>query len=88
LEDHAVHALDLPVRARVRYGNPISVDVVVITESEEFLPRELCAVVDYDGVWDPESVDDVREEKHGLLGFDHGDCPSLHPLRELVHSDK
>ena len=88
MEDHAVCTLDLPVRARVRYGSPINTDVVVVAELEEFLPRELCAVVDYDGVWDPKSVDDVREEQHGLLGFDHDDRPSLHPLCELVHGDK
>ena len=72
----------------VRYGSTISVDVVVVIQPEEFLPRELCAIVDYDGVWDPESVDDVREEQHGLLGFDHGDRPSLYPLCELVHGNK
>jgi len=46
----------------VRYGSPINVDVMVIVEPEEFLPRELCAIVGYDRVWDTESVDDVREE--------------------------
>ena len=54
----------------------------------EFLPCELCTVVGYDGVWDLESVDNVREEQHGLHRFDHGDRPSLYPLCELVHSDK
>ena len=54
----------------------------------EFLPCELCTVVGYDGVWDLESVDNVREEQHGLHRFDHGDRPSLYPLRELVHGDK
>ena len=63
-------------------------DVVVVIESEEFIPHELCTIVDCDGVWDPESVDDVREEQHGLLGFDHGDRPSLYPLCELVHGNK
>ena len=61
---------------------------MVIVEPKEFLPCELCAIVGYDGVWDFESVDDVREEEHGLLRFDHGDRPSLYPLRELVHDDK
>ena len=46
----------------MRYGSPINADVVVVAEPEEFLPRELRAVVGYDGVRDPESVDDVREE--------------------------
>ena len=88
MEDHAVRALNLPVHVGVRYGTPINTDVVVVVEPEEFLPRELCAVVGYDGVRDSESVDDVREEQHGLLGFDHGDQPSLHPLRGLVHGNK
>ena len=72
----------------MRYGSPINEDVVVVVEPEEFLPRELCAVVCYDRVWDPESLDDAHEEQHGLLGFDQGDRPSLYPLRELVHGDK
>jgi len=72
----------------LRYDSPINADVVVIVELEEFLPHELCAVVGYDGVWDRKSVDGVREEQHGLLGFDHSDRSSLYPLRELVHGDK
>ena len=88
MEDHAVRALDLPVRVGVRYGSPINMDSVVIAELEEFLPHELCAVVSYDGVWDPESVDDVREEQHDLLRFRHGDWPSLYPFREPVYGDK
>ena len=72
----------------MRYGSPINADVVVVVEPEEFLPRELCAVVDYDGVWDPKSVDDVREEQHGLLGFDHGDRLSFYPLSKHVYGDK
>ena len=80
--------LDQPVRAGVRYGSPINADVVVIAELEEFLPHELCAIVSYDGVQDSKSVDDVREEQHGMLGFDHGDRPSLYLLCALVHGDK
>ena len=57
-------------------------------ESEELLSGELRAVVRDDGVRDFKSMDDVHEEQHGLLGFDHGDRPSLYPLCELVHSDK
>ena len=33
-------------------------------------------------------MDDVEEEQHGLLGFDHGDRPSLYPLRKFVYGDK
>jgi hypothetical protein len=41
--------------------------MVVVVESEEFLPRELCAVVRDYGVRDPKAVDDVCEEFHDLL---------------------
>ena len=33
-------------------------------------------------------MDDVEEEHHGLLRFDHRDRPSLYPLCELVYGDK
>jgi hypothetical protein len=72
----------------VYHGGPINADVVVIIESEEFLPRELRAIVRDDGVWDSKTVDDVEEELHGLLRFYHGNQPSLYPLCELVHSDE
>ena len=80
--------LDLPVRAGVHYGGPVDTDVVFIVELEELLPSELHAVVRDDGVWDSKAMDDVHEEQHSLLRFDHGDWGSLYPLRELVHSDK
>ena len=60
-------------------------DVIFIIELEELLPGELCAIVRDDGVRGSKSMDDVREEQHGLLGFDHGDWLSLYPLCELVH---
>jgi hypothetical protein len=44
--------------------------VVVLAEVEELLPSELGAVVDDDGVRDPETMDDVGEECHRLLGPD------------------
>jgi hypothetical protein len=50
LYDHAVRALNLPVRARVRHGGPVNADVVVIAELEKFLPCELSAIVRDDGV--------------------------------------
>jgi hypothetical protein len=37
-------------------------DVVVIAEVEEFLPRELGAIVGDDRVGDAETLDDVGEE--------------------------
>jgi hypothetical protein len=47
-------------------------DVVVLTEVQELLPSELHAIVVDDGVWDPKAMDDVREERHRLLGPDAG----------------
>ena len=86
--NHVVWALDLPVRSGMRDGGPIDLDVVFIIESKELLSSELRAIVHDDGVWDSKVMDDVEEEQHGLLGFDHGDWPSLYPFYELVHGDK
>jgi hypothetical protein len=41
LQNHAVCAFNLPVRPRVSDGGPVDSDVVVVTEPEELLPREL-----------------------------------------------
>jgi hypothetical protein len=88
LQDHAICALDLPIRAGVRHGGPVDAHVVVITEPEEFLSRELRAIIRDDGVWDSKVVNDVKKKLHGLLEFDLGDRPSFYPLCELVHGDK
>ena len=63
-------------------------DVVFITELEELLSSELCAIVHDDGVWDSKAMDDVEEEQHGLLGFDCGDRLSFYPLGKFVYGDK
>jgi hypothetical protein len=44
--------------------------VVVVTEVEEFHPRELGAVVGDDRVGDAKTIDDVGEERDRLLGAD------------------
>ena len=72
----------------MRHGSPIDADVVFITESEELLSGELCAIVRDNGVWDSKAIDDVKEEQHGLLGLDRGDRSSLYPLCKLVYGDK
>ena len=72
----------------VCHGGPINVDVVLIIESEELLPGELCAIVRDNGVWDSKAMDNVKEEQHGLLGFDRKDWSSLCPLCKLVYGDK
>jgi hypothetical protein len=54
--------------------------VVVVTEVEEFLPRELSAVVGDDCVGYDEVIDDVSEERDRLLGADVDDGSDLDPL--------
>jgi hypothetical protein len=54
--------------------------MVLIAKPKEFIPHELCAIVDDDGVWHPKSMDDIAEEEHGLLRFDLGDQPCFYPL--------
>jgi len=65
---------------------PVHTDVMLIVEVQELLARELSAVVGDDDVGDPKPVNDVGEEKDGLLGADVGDGSSLDPLGELVDS--
>ena len=80
--------LDLPVRPRVRDSRPIDPDVLFLVESNEFLAGELRAIVCDDGVWYPKMMDDVEEEQHVLLGFDHRDRLSFDPFRKLVYGHK
>ena len=72
----------------MHHGGPIDTDVIFIAESEELLSNELRAVVRDDGVWDSKVMDDVEEEQHGLLGFDHGYWSSFNPFCKLVYGDK
>jgi len=72
----------------MRDSSPINPDVVFIAESKELLSGELRAIVHDDGVWDSKAMDDVEQEWHGLLGFDHGDRPSFYPLCKLFYGDK
>ena len=79
---------DLPVRPGVHDGCPIDLDVLFVTESNEFPAGELRAIIYYDGVWYFKMMDDVEEEQHSLLGFDRGDRPSFDPFRKLVYGHK
>jgi hypothetical protein len=87
LEHYVVGTLHLFVCTGVCHGGPVDPYIVVIAESEEFFPCELCVVVHDYGVWDPKAVDDVCEEFNGLLGLDLNDRPGLYPLGELVYGD-
>jgi hypothetical protein len=72
----------------VSYGGPIHTDVVVVAEVQELFSGELRAIVGDDGVWDPESMDDVGEERHRLLGPNVGQGSDLDPLGEFVDGDQ
>ena len=80
--------LDQPVHSGVHDGSPIDSDVLFIVESNKFPTNELCAIVYDDGVWYSKTMDDVEEEQHSLLRFDHGDRSSFDPFRKLVYGDK
>jgi hypothetical protein len=62
----------------------VHTDVIVVAEVEEFLPRELGAIVGDDRVGYDEAIDDVGEERDRLLRADIDDGSGLDPLRELV----
>jgi hypothetical protein len=70
----------------VSNSRPVHTDVVVIAEVEEFLHRELGAIIGDDRVGYAESIDDFSEEQDRLLGADIDNGLGLDPLRELVHS--
>ena len=78
----------MPIRAGVRHGGPIDLDVVFIIELKELFSSELRTVVRDDGVRDSKAMDDVEEEQYGLLGLDHGDWLSFYPLCKLIYGDK
>jgi len=60
-------------------------DVMPIAEVQELFASDLSAVVGDDDIGDPKPVDDVGEEKDGLLGVDVHDGSSLDPLGEFVN---
>jgi hypothetical protein len=45
-------------------------DVVILAEVQELSASALGVVIGDDGVWDPEAMDDVGEERHRLFGPD------------------
>jgi len=68
----------------MRHSRPVHTYVEAVVECQEFLARELGAVVGDDRVRDPEPEDDVGKEQNGLLGFNLADGASLDPLGEFV----
>jgi hypothetical protein len=70
------------------HGGPVHPDVVILAEVQELSAGELGAVVGDDGVWDPEAMDDVGEERHRLLEPDAVQRSDLDPLGEFVNGDQ
>ena len=64
------------------YGGLVHTDVVVVAEVQELFSGELRAIPD------PESMDDVGEERHRLLEPDAGQGSDLDPLGEFVDGDQ
>jgi hypothetical protein len=58
--------------------------VVAVAECQEFLARELGAIVGDDRIRDPKPEDNINEEQNSLLRLDLADGSSLDPLGELV----
>jgi len=61
---------------------------MLIAKVQELFAGELSAVVGDDDVGNPKPVDDVSEEKDGLLGADVDDGSSLDPVGEFVDGHK
>jgi hypothetical protein len=70
------------------HDEPVHTDVVVTIEIQELLSSELCAMVRDNGVWDVETMDDVREESHRMLGLDVSEGPDLDPLGKFVDGNQ
>ena len=88
LEQHAICSFDLPVCGRVSDCSPVDFDVIVVAKFQEFPAGELRSVVRDYGVRHSESVDDVEEELHRLLGLDSRNGAGLNPLGKFVDCDK
>ena len=84
MEDHAIGTLHLPIRVWVRHSRPVYAYVVAIAERQEFLARELSAIVGDDRIRDPKPEDNVSEVQNICLRLDLADGSSLDPLGELV----
>ena len=76
--------LDLVVSSWVSHCRLVHTDVMPIVEVQELFAGELSAVVGDDDVGNPEPVDDVSEEKDGLLGADVCDGLSLDLFGKFV----
>jgi hypothetical protein len=72
----------------MRHGHPIDAHVEIVAKFQELPAGELRPVVGDVGVGYPEPVDDVIEERHGLLRPEICDWAHLDPLGEFVDGDQ
>ena len=85
---HTISTFDLPIGPRVGYGSPVHPNVVIVTKTEKFLPSKLSAIVSDDAIRDAEAMDNVKEERDGLVRLDVSDRLGLYPLGEFVHRNE
>jgi hypothetical protein len=62
--------------------------VVLATKLQEFSTGKLGPVVGDDGIRHPEPVDDVGEERYGLLCLEVCDWAHLDPFGDLIYGDQ
>jgi hypothetical protein len=72
----------------MRYGCPVHADVEFVAELQELPSRELGHVVGDDGVGHSKAVDDVGEERHGLLCPEICNGAHLDPFGELIYGNQ
>jgi hypothetical protein len=64
------------------------VDVIVITEIQQFFSGELSAIVNDDRVRDPKTQNDILDEIRGLLGANFGQGLHLDQLGKFINRDE
>jgi hypothetical protein len=84
LQDHAFGTLHLTIGLWVCHGRPIDADMELVVELQELSARELGPVVGDDGVGHSKLVNDVGEERYGLLRPEIRDWANLNPLGKFV----
>jgi hypothetical protein len=68
-------------------GRLVHADVVLLAELLELPAGKLGPIVGNDGIWYPEPVDDVIEERYGLLCPEVCDWAHLDAFGELIYGD-
>jgi hypothetical protein len=67
--------------------DPVHVDVIVITEIQDFFSDQLSVVVGNNRVRNPKTKNHVLNEIHGMLGADFSQGLRLDPLSKFIDRD-